>query len=103
MRHADQTAQQRCDAETWPQQVPYAVGKTLDDIVMGPVPPVTDSYAVDWFWICAGDIAAIAPDGHDVMNDKGGFHGQTWHITSQSPPPGTLVAENQAITLKLAP
>jgi hypothetical protein len=101
--NADQTLQQICNAVMkWPQPVPNAVGKTVTDIVEAPLPPVTDSVAADWFWSCVPNIAAIAPDGHDVMNDKMNS-GQTWRITSQSPPAGTPVAENQTITLKVAP
>jgi hypothetical protein len=99
--HADQTVQQICNTVMkWPQPVPNAVGKTLDDIVDAPLPPVTDSFATDWFWNCIPNIAAIAPDGHDVMNDPMNS-GHTWRIASQSPPAGTLVAENQTITLKV--
>jgi hypothetical protein len=101
--HADQTLQQRCDAEKWPQKVPNAVGKDLvADIVTAPLPPVTDTDADDWFWICVNNIDAIAPDGHDVTNDKGPWT-RAWRITGQSPPAGTLVPENQTVTLTVVP
>src|ERR1700749_5121934 len=85
--HADDdalgpTAQQDCTALSWPQPLANAVGRQLEEIVND-----------DSFWICL-NIAAIAPDGHDVMDDNSGFT-QSWRITSQSPRSGTPVAENE--------
>ena len=93
--HADDdafgpTAQQDCTALSWPQPLPNAVGRQLEDIVND-----------DSFWICL-NIAAIAPDGHDVMDDNSGFT-QSWRITSQSPEPGTPLVENETITLNVSP
>ena len=53
--HADDdalgpTAQQDCTALSWPQPLPNAVGRQLEEIVND-----------DSFWICL-NIAAIAPD-----------------------------------------
>ena len=92
--HADDdalgpTAQQDCTALSWPQPLPNAVGRQLGEIVND-----------DSVWICL-NIAAIAPDGHDVMDDNSGFT-QSWRITNQSPQSGTPVAENQTITLNVA-
>ena len=89
-RADDPTAQQDCTASSWPQPLPNAGGRQLEDIVND-----------DSFWICL-DIAAIAPDGHDVMDDNSGFT-QSWRITSQSPQSGTPVAENETITLNVVP
>jgi PASTA domain len=88
--HADDpTVQQDCTAKSWPQPLPNAVGRQLEDIVND-----------DSFWICL-NIAAIAPDGHDVTDDNSGFT-QSWRITSQSPEPGTPVEENQTVTLDVS-
>ena len=84
--------QQQCDAQKRPQPVPNAVGRTFEDVA------VED---MGGFWDCV-NISAIAPDGHDVMNDKVGSS-QSWRITSQSPQAGTPVAENQTITFKVSP
>jgi hypothetical protein len=59
-----------------------------------------DDGSIDSFWICLS-MNAIARDGHDVMDDKGAFT-KAWRITSQSPPPGALVPENQTITFTVA-
>jgi len=83
------TVQQQCDAQKWPQVLPNAVGRQFEDVAFD-----------NGFWACV-NIAAIAPDGHDVMNDKVGS--QSWRITSQSPQPGTPVAENQTVTFKVSP
>jgi hypothetical protein len=47
------------------------------------------------------NIAAIAPDGHDVMDDNSGFT-ESWRITSRSPESGTPVAENETVTLNVS-
>jgi hypothetical protein len=87
--HADNDAQQDCTAKEWPQPLPNAVGRQLEDIVND-----------DSFWICL-NIAAIAPDGHDVMDDNSGYT-QSWRITGQSPAEGTLVAENETVTFQVS-
>jgi hypothetical protein len=88
--HADDpTVQQDCTAKSWPQPLPNAVGQQLEDIVND-----------DSFWICL-NIAAIAPDGHDVMDDNSGFT-ESWRITSRSPESGTPVAENETVTLNVS-
>src|ERR1700758_113958 len=77
--HADDdalgpTAQQDCTALSWPQPLPNAVGRQLEEIVND-----------DSFWICL-NIAAIAPDGHDVMDDNSGSrsHGESQTKSPQS-------------------
>jgi hypothetical protein len=87
--HAGNDMQQDCTAKEWPQPLPNAVGRQLEDIVND-----------DSFWICL-NIAAIAPDGHDVMDDNNGFT-QSWRISGQSPESGTLVAENAAVTFQVS-
>jgi hypothetical protein len=74
--HADNDVQQNCTAKEWPQPLPNAVGRQLEGIVND-----------DSFWICL-NIAAIAPDGHDV--------------TGQSPAEGTPVAENETVTFQVS-
>jgi hypothetical protein len=85
--HAD--VQQDCTANEWPQPLLNAVGRQLDDIVND-----------DSFWICL-NVAAIAPDGRNVIDDNTGFT-QSWRIIGQSPEPGTLVAENETVTLQVS-
>src|ERR1700761_1822710 len=87
--HAGNDMQQDCTAKEWPQPLPNAVGSQLEDIVND-----------DSFWICL-NIAAIAPNGHDVLDDNSGYT-QSWRITGQSPEAGTLVAENEAITFEVS-
>jgi hypothetical protein len=86
--HADNDMQQDCTAKEWPQPLPNAVGRQLE--------VVND----DSFWICL-NIAAIAPDGHDVLDDNSGYT-QSWRITGQSPAEGTLVAENETVTFQVS-
>lgn len=87
--HANDDVQKDCTADGWPQPVPNAVGRQLEDIVDD-----------DSFWICL-NIAAMAPDGHDVMDDPGGLT-HPWRIISQSPQEGTPVAENQTVTFQVS-
>jgi hypothetical protein len=83
LTHADNDdVQQDCTAKSWPQPLPNAVGRQLEDIIND-----------DSFWICL-NVAATAPDGHNIMNDQTGYT-ESWRITSQSPQEGTPVAENQ--------
>jgi hypothetical protein len=87
--HANNDVQQDCTAKEWPQPLPNAVGSQLEDIVND-----------DSFWICL-NIAAMAPDGHDVLDDNSGYT-QSWRITGQSPESGTLVAENETVTFEVS-
>jgi hypothetical protein len=68
---------------------PNAVGSQLEDVVND-----------DSFWICL-NIAAIAPNGPDVLDDNSGYT-QSWRITGQSPEAGALVAENETITFEVS-
>lgn len=87
--YAGNDAQQDCTAKEWPQPLLNAVGRQLDDIVND-----------DSFWICL-NVTAIAPDGHNVLDDNSGYR-QSWRITGQSPEAGTPVAENETVTLEVA-
>jgi len=87
--HAREDPQQDCTAKEWPQPLANAVGQQLDDIVND-----------DSFWICL-NVRAIAPDGHNVLDDTSGYT-QSWRITGQSPDVGTLVAENETVTLQVS-
>jgi hypothetical protein len=87
--HADSNAQQDCTAKEWPQPLLNAVGRQLEDIVND-----------DSFWICL-NVVAIGPDGHNVLDDNSGYT-QSWRITGQSPEEGTLVAENETVTVNVS-
>jgi hypothetical protein len=86
---ADNDAQQDCTAKEWPQPLPNAVGRQLEDIVND-----------DSFWICL-NVVAIAPDGRNVLDDNSGYT-QSWRITGQSPEEGTSVAENETVTVQVS-
>ncbi|MFC0438744.1 hypothetical protein [Kutzneria buriramensis] len=76
-----------CTGLKWPQPVPAGlVGANLSDA----------SNALMCF-----TVSAIAPDGHDVMNDPANQAGQ-WVVTSVNPPAGTAVAANTTITMHVA-
>lgn len=50
--------------------------------------------------MCFDNVRAIAPDGHDVMNDKGPT---PWRITTISPATGAPVGKADQVTLQLEP
>lgn len=80
------TVQQLCARQAWPRPVPAVSGVILDD-----------AGALD----CWNNLKAIAPDGHDVMNDKAGSG--TYRITDVSPAPGTLIGSNDWVTVHVVP
>lgn len=80
------TVQQLCAMQAWPRPVPAVAGVILDD-----------AGALD----CWDNLKAIAPDGHDVMNDKAGSG--TYRITDVSPAPGTLIGSNDGVTVHVVP
>jgi hypothetical protein len=51
------TMRQLCDEQAWPRPVPAAAGLILNDASTGALG-------------CWDNLAAIAPDGHDVENDR---------------------------------
>jgi hypothetical protein len=57
--------------------------------------------------ICFDDVRAIAPDGHDVMNDKNdimnGGTNMLWRIAAITPASGTPVGKADQVTLRLDP
>ena len=83
-----QTVNQACAAQRWPQPVPNVVGLNLFDAGNG---------SLECFTIAQ----AIAPDGHDAMNDPA-RDAYRWRIISENPTAGTAVAADAPITLTLA-
>lgn len=80
------TGEEMCKAMHWPMPLPPTVGYNLEHLDK------------DTILTCFDNINAIAPDGHDVMNDPVNW-AYTWKITSMSPPAGTMVPMNQLIKL----
>ncbi|MGV9427085.1 hypothetical protein ACWDO7_22715 [Streptomyces sp. NPDC003656] len=73
-----------CRAQHWPQPMPDVKGKD----------PLTKSLD------CFDHIRAIAPDGHDVMDDPANT-AYTWKIVSSTPAAGAQVRLSTPITLKV--
>lgn len=82
------SVEQLCNAPMWPRPLPPVVGLDFDQAAKGAL-------------MCFDGIRAIAPDGHDVMNDKG--PPRSWSITAISPTSGTPVGKSDQVTLQLAP
>lgn len=80
------TVDELCNAMHWPMPLPATVGYSLWHL------------SNDSILQCFDDIKAVAPDGHDAMNDSAS-DANTWKITSMTPPPGTMVPRNQQINL----
>lgn len=76
----------RCRAQHWPQPMPNVAGKQFD--------PLSKDLQ------CFDKIKALAPDGHDVMNDTGGDV-QSWIVASSQPGSGAQVSLSTPIILKL--
>jgi hypothetical protein len=85
---APTSVEQLCSAPMWPRPLPPVVGLDFDQAAKGAL-------------MCFDGIRAIAPDGHDVMNDKGSP--RSWSITAISPTSGTPVGKSDQVTLQLAP
>ncbi|MEU8906985.1 hypothetical protein [Streptomyces mirabilis] len=77
----------RCHAQHWPQPMPDVAGKPFD--------PLSKDLQ------CFDDITALAPDGHDVMNDPANETGGAWTVTSSRPGRGAHVGLSSRITLEL--
>ncbi|MFD5813535.1 hypothetical protein [Streptomyces sp. NPDC127038] len=76
----------RCTAQEWPQPMPDIKGQAFD--------PLSKDL------MCFNNIEAVAPDGHDVMNDSGSGLG-TWTVVSSTPAPGARVRMTTPITIQL--
>jgi hypothetical protein len=87
------TTQQTCDQQHWPQPVPLnLVGKLVGEVL--------DTDAT----ICFNFDKAVAPDGHDVLEDENGRQaGSAWRIIGVTPPSGAGVDEGQPIVLTVEP
>ncbi|MET7776308.1 hypothetical protein ABZU94_10475 [Streptomyces mirabilis] len=76
----------RCHAQHWPQSMPDVTGKRFD--------PLGKDLQ------CFDNITALAPDGHDVMNDPAN-ETAVWIVTSSRPGRGAQVSLSTRITLEL--
>ncbi|MFE2712237.1 DUF3761 domain-containing protein [Streptomyces mirabilis] len=84
--HTADSVEARCRAQHWPQHMPNLAGRSFD-----PLGKVLQ---------CFDHVKALAPDGHDVMNDSGDAI-QAWAVVSSKPASGTLVNLATPITLAL--
>ncbi|MBF6170760.1 PASTA domain-containing protein [Nocardia blacklockiae] len=82
-----QPASTPCNEQTWPQALPDFRGKPLGETVVGA-------------GLCFAIGSITAADGRDVMNDAAS-HTTAWTITDQTPAPGTSVAADTPVTLKV--
>lgn len=80
--------EQLCKAQSWPRPLPQVVGLDLSQASTGAL-------------TCFDNLKAMAPDGHDVMNDTGAM--KPWTIKTMSPAAGTRVGQSDTVTLTLAP
>jgi hypothetical protein len=80
------TGDEMCKAMHSPMPLPPTVGYSLEHL------------ANDTVLQCFDNVTAVAPDGHDAMNDPA-RDAYTWKITSMSPAAGTQVPMNQKIVL----
>lgn len=85
---APTTSEQLCNAQAWPRPLPQVVGLVFSQATSGAL-------------ICFDNVAAMAPDGHNVMSDRGPTG--PWRITATSPASGTPVGRADQVTLQLAP
>jgi hypothetical protein len=85
------TVEQLCAAQQWPRPVPDVVGTNLDD--------VTGQGALS----CWDHVRAVAPDGHDPINNPASaVDAAGYRITALSPPPGTPVGRHDVVTVQVA-
>ncbi|MFJ7146686.1 hypothetical protein ACIQVT_00410 [Streptomyces sp. NPDC100445] len=77
-----------CLAEHWPQPMPDMRGKHFD--------PLGKDLE------CFDSVKALAPDGHDVMNDAAD-ETSSWTVASSKPATGVKVRMTTLITLVLRP
>ncbi|QSE86574.1 hypothetical protein [Rhodococcus koreensis] len=84
---AELTANEVCDREPWPLQLPDVQGLDFNTAS-------TDTL------FCFNLTVATAPDGHDVMNDPANSTYE-WFISNESPQPGTPMDRSTPVTLQL--
>ncbi|MFB8003298.1 PASTA domain-containing protein [Nocardia sp. NPDC056000] len=80
------TIAERCHAKVWPQALPDLRGERLVDAELGD-------------GVCFAIDSAIGPDGTNVLDKS---NSPIYLVIDQSPAPGTLVGEQQSITLSVA-
>jgi hypothetical protein len=82
---------QLCDMQPWPRPVPAAVGILFEDAYSGSL-------------MCWDDVKAIARDGHDVATSSDDMtQGRSYRIVDISPKPGTLIGQNDSVTVHVVP
>jgi hypothetical protein len=86
---APTTVEQLCDAQKWPRRMPDVAGQLLSQTI--------EVGALG----CWADTRAVAPDGHDPVNNPDRPEGD-YRITAVSPPPGTPVGHHDVVTVQLA-
>lgn len=80
-----------CGDAKWPQKIPDTAKRDLTAVTLGD-PGTTLT--------CFNVVKAVAPDGHNVLDDAG-EDVQAWTVVSSSPAAGTSVNANTPITLRL--
>lgn len=70
----------------WPMPLPPTVGWSINHL------------SNDSILQCFDNVVAIAPDGHDVMNDPA-RDAYMWKVTTMTPQSGTMVPMDQKIHL----
>ena len=80
------TGEELCQSMKWPMPLPPTVGYSLMHL------------SNDSILQCFDNVKAIAPDGHDAMNDPA-RDANTWKIASMNPSSGTMVPRDQQINL----
>jgi hypothetical protein len=86
---APTTVQEPCDAQTWPRPVPDVIGDRLDRAQHGAL-------------ACWDNIRAVAPDGHDPINNPNGPADVAYRITAVSPRVDTPIGRHDVVTVQLA-
>ncbi|MEU2952339.1 hypothetical protein AB0M94_01775 [Streptomyces xanthochromogenes] len=76
-----------CAGKKWPQPVPAVSGMALSDAVSGTL-------------LCFHITEAVAPDGHDALQDP--VDETDWVITGSKPGAGTAVTQDQPVTLTIS-
>ncbi|GAA4093887.1 MULTISPECIES: PASTA domain-containing protein [Streptomyces] len=76
-----------CAGKKWPQAVPTVTGMPLADAVADPL-------------LCFHITEAVAPDGHDALQDP--VDETDWVITGSKPGAGTAVTQDQPVTLTIS-
>lgn len=82
------TVEELCNAQTWPRPVPDVVGRPLYQA------------ARDGALLCWDDVRAVAPDGHDPLNNPVSLE-KNYRITAVTPAPGALIGRHEPVTVRL--